>query len=163
MSLYLRMFNACIVLIFLFLFEVDAQEEKQQYVIAPAFSVQDIYGENIALVNQLEDKPVMLYFWATWCPFCKKETPRLVEFYNKFAEKINVIGVNVDVNNSVEKINDYINEFGVRFPIIYDIDHLITPAYRVDGTPVFVVISQSQHILYRGHRFPAGIEQALGD
>ena len=161
MSDILKIFNLFIILALLISFKINAQEHNSQAVIAENFSAMDIYGEEIVLSQQLAAKPVMLYFWATWCPYCKKETPKLVTFNKNFAEKINVIGINVGVNDSVAKIHDYVREFDVNFPIVYDESQLISPAYGVNGTPVFVVISQSQQILYRGHRFPAGIEQAL--
>ena len=130
---------------------------------APDFNFIALSGEQLSLSQLLETKPVMLYFWATWCPYCKKETPNLVNFYEKFAHKITVVGINVGVNDSLAKIDGYVQEFQINFPIIFDDKNIISPSYGVQGTPVFVVISQTQQILYRGHRFPVGIEQALED
>lgn len=144
-------------------FSVFSQGLKPEAIIAPDFQSYSISDKHITLSMLLEEKPVMLYFWATWCPYCLKETPKLVDFHNIYADKIAVIGINVGVNDSIAKINDYVQKYQISFPIIFDEKNDISPAYGVNGTPVFVIISQAQEILYRGHRFPAGIEQALED
>ena len=144
-------------------FSVFSQELKPETVIAPEFQSYSISDEHITLPTLLKEKPVMLYFWATWCPYCLKETPKLVDFHNNYADKITIIGINVGVNDSIVKINDYVQKYQISFPIIFDEKNNISTAYAVNGTPVFVIISQTQEILYRGYRFPAGIEQVLED
>lgn len=144
-------------------FSVFSQVLKSETIIAPEFQSYSISNKRITLSTLLKEKPVMLYFWATWCPYCLKETPKLVDFHNNYADKITIIGINVGVNDSKVKINGYVQKYQISFPIIFDEKNNISTAYAVNGTPVFVIISQTQEILYRGHRFPAGIEQAVED
>lgn len=144
-------------------FPVFSQMLKSEVVIAPEFQSYSISDKRISLSALLKEKPVILYFWATWCPYCLKETPKLVDFQSKYADKIAVIGINVGVNDSRTKINDYVKKYQISFPVIFDETRNISTAYGVGGTPVFVIISQAQEILYRGHRFPTGVEQALED
>ncbi len=144
-------------------FDAVGQESTSAPLRASNFTSHALSGEQLTLSQVLEKQPVMLYFWATWCPYCKKETPNLVDFHNKYADKIAVIGINVGVNDSIAKIKNYVDEYQVHYPIIFDDESAISASYGVYGTPVFVVISQAQEILYRGHQFPIGIEQALED
>lgn len=144
-------------------FDVIGQELARKKVSAAEFQSYDINGKSLALSNLLANKPVVLYFWATWCPYCKKVTPKLVDFHNKYADKITVIGVNVGVDDSLAEIKSYVEAFKINFPVIFDDKNVVTPSYDVHGTPVFVVVSQTQEIVYRGHRFPVSLEKLLED
>ncbi|MGQ8365116.1 TlpA family protein disulfide reductase [Glaciecola sp. 1036] len=139
----------------------DAQQGKQQSLIAPDFTFSEISGEEYTLSEKVSGKPALLYFWATWCPYCKKATPKIVELHNNYSDVIEVLGINVGIDDSVELTQAYIEEFDIKFPIMFDHDNSVSQSYNVFGTPVFVVISDQGKMLYRGHVYPEGIEQAL--
>ncbi|MFA6149304.1 MAG: TlpA disulfide reductase family protein [bacterium] len=65
---------------------------------APPFSLPDTNG-NIYTSSQLAGKPVVINFFATWCPPCKAETPGFVEVYNKHRSAgFEMIGISLDTN-----------------------------------------------------------------
>ena len=138
-----------------------AQEQRPAVQQAPSFHFSGLNGESFDFPVQRADKPTLLYFWATWCPYCKKATPRVVKLHEQFSEQINVLAVNVGINDSVVKAQQYLRDYDIHFPVAFDHESRISQAYHVFGTPVFVIVSQSGQILYRGHRYPDGIEQAL--
>ena len=60
------------------------------------FTLKDIHGKPLAL-SDYKGKVVLLDFWATWCPPCRKEIPGLIELYNKYrSHGFTVIGVSMD-------------------------------------------------------------------
>lgn len=123
---------------------------------APNFTVSTINGEQFELKDKWLEKPTLLYFWATWCPYCKKATPSLVTIHTEFYDAINVIGVNVGIEDEEADIVRYMSEYDIAFPIVFDQSHEISNAYQVIGTPVIAIVSTEGELLYRGHTLPVG-------
>ncbi|TPV62234.1 TlpA family protein disulfide reductase [Aestuariibacter sp. GS-14] len=130
-------------------------------VLAPDLTFHAADGETFSLQQRWEKKPVLLYFWATWCPYCKKATPNVTALHHDFGDSIDVLGINVAINDTQEKMHAYLHDYGVDFPVMFDAQAELTSEFMVTGTPVFVVLSQRGEILYRSHRYPAGIESVL--
>ncbi|MDC8829783.1 TlpA family protein disulfide reductase [Alteromonas gilva] len=128
---------------------------------APAFTFNSLSGEQFEMPGYQQQKPTLLYFWATWCPYCKKATPRVVALHNDYREFINVLAINVGINDSVALTQQYIEDYDITFPVMFDHDSSVSGSYGVFGTPVFVIVSDDGGILYRGHRYPDGLERAL--
>lgn len=68
---------------------------------APDFTVSD--GTKNIQLSQLRGKPVLLVFWATWCPPCVQETPALVELQRQMGDKLTVFAVSVDEDGDAYK------------------------------------------------------------
>ena len=65
---------------------------------APPFSLRDISG-NIVQSSNLLGKPVVINFFATWCPPCREETPGFVDVYNKYKEQgFELVGISLDTD-----------------------------------------------------------------
>ena len=68
---------------------------------APAFSLKEITGETVSL-DQYKGQIVLLDFWATWCPPCKKSIPELITLQSKYKEQgLVVLGISLDDPNRV--------------------------------------------------------------
>lgn len=68
---------------------------------APDFTVND--GQKTVQLSQLRGKPVLLNFWATWCPPCVQEVPDLVALQQQMGGKITVLAVSMDVDEGAYK------------------------------------------------------------
>src|SRR3989344_9646414 len=62
--------------------------------LAPDFTLQRLGGGTITLAEFRGVKPVVLDFWASWCPNCQRDMPKLNEMYEKYKDDIEVIGIN---------------------------------------------------------------------
>ena len=62
---------------------------------APNFTLEIINGKKLSLWEFAGKKPVILNFWATWCPPCKKEMPLLQKYYEKNKDNIEILAVNM--------------------------------------------------------------------
>jgi len=116
--------------------------------IAPDFTLNDIDGNQVTLSKVLSEKPVLLDFWATWCPACREEAPRVQTFYQKYANKVAVIGV--DINESKKAIASFAEANGLTYPIVIDTGE-VANQYGVVGIPTIVLIGKDGKILYFGH------------
>lgn len=82
--------------------------------VAPDFSLVTIQGDTVKL-SSLVGKVVIIDFWATWCPPCRKGIPGFVELKKKYGDKIEIIGISVD--NNVEKVKSFYKEQKMNFPV----------------------------------------------
>jgi len=64
---------------------------------APDFTV--VNPDRTVTLSQLRGKPVVLVFWATWCPPCVEETPALVAMQKQLGDKVTVLAVSTDVDD----------------------------------------------------------------
>ena len=84
-------------------------------------------------------------FFATWCPYCQKQTPVLNKAYEQYHEQIHFISISV--NESQEKVQEYINKMGINFPIGLDGNTLVAQAYQVSGFPTTFFLDKDGGII----------------
>ena len=81
-----------------------------------------------------DKKPVLIHFWATWCPICKVEASNI----QTISESFNVITVAVKSGDDNE-IDKYLNKNSFNFKVINDLDGLIASKYRVSIFPTTII------------------------
>src|SRR4051812_25459099 len=96
------------------------------------FTLSDLDGKSWTL-SDLRGKVVLVNFWATWCPPCRKEMPDLDSLYKKFKNQGLVI-LAVD-DEEVGKIKPYLAEHPVTYPILLDPGRKTNESFRIDGIP----------------------------
>lgn len=81
----------------------------------PAFELKDTEG-NLIKSSDLDGKVLLVNFWATWCPPCKKEMPAFIELQEQYAEKgFQIVGIALDDEDSVR---DFADALGVNYPVM---------------------------------------------
>lgn len=101
---------------------------------APDFTLETLEGKQVSL-SDYKGKKVMLNFWATWCPPCKKEMPDMEKYSNQAGEDVVILAVNIDPENDVQA---FINENGITFDIPLDSQSAKRPVneqYKVMAIP----------------------------
>lgn len=112
---------------------------------APDFSLEKLGGGTITLSDYKGKKPVILGFWTTWCPNCRRDMPHQNEWYQKYKDKIEVIGINMQEEPSVVKA--FIAQLGITYPIALDPNAAATRAYGVSYTNYHVLIDKNGNIV----------------
>jgi len=83
--------------------------------IRPAFELKDLEGQ-MRNVDEWNGKVLLINFWATWCPPCKKEMPAFIELQEQYAEQgLQIIGIALDDEESVQ---DFADTLGVNYPVM---------------------------------------------
>ncbi len=108
-------------------------------VLAPDFELDDLDGNPVRL-SQFRGRPVLLNFWATWCPPCRKEMPDLQGFAARYGDRVQVLGVNLDfaaqVETTSEAVTAFLDEYGVTYLNLRDPIGESVTRYRLTGFPV---------------------------
>lgn len=107
---------------------------------APDFVLQDIYGKKITLSQFAGNKPVILNFWATWCPPCKQEMPLLQKYYDKHKDGIEIIAVNMQEDPTLVK--DWIKDFEITYTILLDPAEKVKQLYNIYAKPTTYFIDK---------------------
>nr|BAL59988.1 alkyl hydroperoxide reductase/thiol specific antioxidant/Mal allergen [Candidatus Acetothermum autotrophicum] len=100
--------------------------------LAPDFTLQDLNGQSVSL-SSFRGKPVLLNFWATWCPPCRKEMPELQEFHRRYGDQVVLLGVNWGEGASTVK--RFLDQLGVSYPNLIDERGTAFVLYRLTGIP----------------------------
>jgi len=117
-------------------------------------------GKNFKVADQ-KGKVVVVEFWATWCPPCKKSIPHLTELKKKFGDKVEIIGISGEDKATVEKFyND--NKDTMKYIVAADKNGASAAAYmkpfNVNGIPHAFII-QDGKLVWHGH--PMQMEKEL--
>ncbi len=98
---------------------------------APDFVLEQV-GGGVLRLSDLQGSPVLLNFWASWCPPCREEMPAIVEEYERHKNAgLVVVGVNLQEPDS--KVADFARDFGMAFPIAIDRVGDVGEAWRIGG------------------------------
>ena len=122
--------------------EEEARQEGMVGSLAPDFTLNDINGKPLAL-SSLRGKWVIIDFWGSWCKWCIKGIPDMKEYYAKYNDKLEILGV--DCNDTVEKWKNAVKQYELPWLHVYwdkDDENGDNPLelYSVRGFPTKVVI-----------------------
>lgn len=108
---------------------------------APAFDLPALDGARVRLAD-LQGKPVVLNFWASWCTPCRREMPDFQALYDKYkGQGLQVYGINV--GESKVAVADFQKQVGTSFPILIDEGDAAQTAYRILPLPATFFIDRS--------------------
>jgi peroxiredoxin len=127
---------------------------------APAFTLEDVAGDRVALATALARGPVIVEFWATWCGPCRQALPGLQRLHEAYASRgLTVLAVSTDEPRNRPKIGSTARALGLTFPVLVDADKRVAQLYRVESIPMTFLIDRDGRIrsLHRGYR-PGDLE-----
>ncbi len=119
-------------------------EDNSEKNTAPDFKVVDINGNSVNLSDYF-GKPIVLNFWASWCPPCKGEMPHFENAY-KENEDIQFLMVNVTASDSMADAKSFISGEGYTFPVFYDTTGAAANTYGASSFPTTFFIDKNGNI-----------------
>ena len=124
------------------------------------FTLPDLDGRGVTLGRFLGKKPVLLVFWATWCPECEAAIPEINALTTgPLAGKLQVFGL--DFRESRDKVARAVASRGIRYPVLLDLRGQVAHAYGVVGIPTYVLIDRRGIVVYREHVLPGDISRFI--
>jgi thiol-disulfide isomerase/thioredoxin len=126
----------------------------------PAVTIEALDGQPVDLSTVIGKKPVLLEFWATWCPLCEALFPRVEAAQRRYAGKIDVIIIAVAVNQSKSSIVRHLERHPMPFATVYwDTEGRATRAFQAPSTSYVVTLDAAGKVVYTG----LGEEQDIGE
>lgn len=123
----------------------SGEEQKQKALDA---TVYDLDGNAVKL-SDFYGKPIVLNFWASWCPPCKEEMPAFEKLYQEKGGEIQFLMVDMvdGSQETLEKGSSYVEEQGFTFPVYYDTDMDMAYQYGVTSLPTTLLIDSDGYIV----------------
>ncbi|KZZ82725.1 MULTISPECIES: TlpA disulfide reductase family protein [Bacillaceae] len=102
---------------------------------APEFTLPQLDGGSVQL-SDYKGKKVILNFWATWCPPCKKEIPELKEISAEYDKDVVILAVNYTVSEANESsVKKFVEDQKMQFPVLMDPEADVLTQYKVFSYP----------------------------
>jgi thiol-disulfide isomerase/thioredoxin len=112
--------------------------------------VDKLDGSSVDIADYYGRHPVVLEFWATWCPLCRKLEPSMQAAREKYAGKVTFVSVGVAANQSAEKQKAYVDDKKLTGVFTFDRAGTAMKAFAVPHTSYIVVVGPDRRVAYTG-------------
>ncbi|MFV0401372.1 MAG: TlpA family protein disulfide reductase [Oscillospiraceae bacterium] len=130
--------------------DASSSQSEAEPVAAPDFTIQDADGNAVSFSDYV-GTPIVLNFWASWCPPCKSEMPDFDKVWAEYAEggelqfmMVDLIGFN---GETLESGTKYIADSGFSFPVFYDVDGAGGSVYGISSIPTTFFIDAEGNVV----------------
>ncbi len=114
---------------------------------APDFQLQNLDGQTVSLGN-LQGKPLLINFWATWCPPCRSEMPYIQEIYEEWSDK-GLVLLAINIGESSSKVEEFMQSHNLSFTVLLDTRQDITQKYNIQYIPTTFFIDKDGIIQHK--------------
>lgn len=114
--------------------------------VAPDFMARDLKGDIVVLANPA-GKPAIVRFWETNCKFCKADTPLFNRYFKKYRQKGLTIVYISSFYETRQAVDEYIQSFGIEFPVVMDNDARLADLFNVKIYPQTFIIGPDGRII----------------
>ena len=119
---------------------------------ASNFTILDLENKEFSL-SDIKGKPIILFFWTTWCPYCRKELKQLNTMHaDLLRDGVELVAINVE--ETAEKVQRFMGSYPLSYRVLLDIDTKVAQAYGILGVPTYILINKEGRIVFDNHYFP---------
>ncbi|MDD3274690.1 MAG: TlpA disulfide reductase family protein [Candidatus Omnitrophica bacterium] len=119
---------------------------------AEGIVLSDLKGEKADLASY-KGKPVILFFWTTWCPYCRQELKDLNQRYPQITED-GIVLLGVNVNEPSYKVQNFFESYPLQFRMLLDKNGLLADEYNLMGVPTYVFLDKEGKEISQAHSLP---------
>ena len=124
------------------------------------FTLPSVTGQTHTLSQYQGKNPVLLVFFATWCPPCNREVPHLVDLQKTYGGRgLKILAV--DVAESEDAVRQFVREKEINYTVLLDPKGETADQYHVNGIPTNILIDKNGEVKFEGHSIPKNIEDVL--
>lgn len=117
---------------------------------APSAAVETLKGQPAELSSVFGKGPVVIEFWATWCPNCKELEPAMLAAQKKYNGRVTFVGVAVSVNETPRAVQAFVEKHTPQMTHFFDRRGKAVGAYDVPATSFVVVVNKAGQVVYTG-------------
>lgn len=126
----------------------------------PNIEIKLLSGETVELDSIIQNGPVMINFWATWCAPCKKEMRYLDKFQKKY-DGITILAISEDKTRSFSRIKSLIKSNNYDFVVGLDPNAQIFKKLGAQVVPTSILIDMNRNLLWRHQGYLPGDEKIM--
>ena len=127
-----------------------------------AVTLQDLDGNPVVLGKEFGKQPVLVEFWATWCPRCAALLPKLEAAHARYGDRVTFVAVAVAVSQNPPSIKRHLVRHPMPFPVLWDADGRAVRDFAAPTTSYVVVLDSAGTVAYTGAGEDQDIETVLG-
>lgn len=105
------------------------------------FRLEKLGGGTVTLAQYRGHKPVIVDFWASWCPNCRRDMPRLNRWYEQYRDQVEVIGINLQEDSRV--VEQFVQSSNIAFPIALDPHGVTSASFGIQFTNTHFLFNKS--------------------
>ena len=136
--------------------------DQKRDMMLPDLSIKLISGKQARLSSLLEDGPILVNFWATWCAPCKKEMIFLEEFHKKYSDQgFRVLAISTDSPKSMSKVKSYIRAKKHTFLVGLDPNQEVAKKMNAMVMPTVILIDKDRKVSWYHQGFIPGDENEI--
>jgi thiol-disulfide isomerase/thioredoxin len=117
---------------------------------APAVTVHALDGKPVDLGQYIGKTPILIEFWATWCPNCRELMPTLLDVEKKYGKRLKFVALAVAINQSPERVKRFLAAHPLPHDTLYDTDGKAAGAFDAPATSYVVVLDKTGKVVYTG-------------
>jgi thiol-disulfide isomerase/thioredoxin len=123
------------------------------------FTLESVGGEHVSLRQAAAGKPVLLVFWATWCPHCNEAVPEINGIQSRLSGRLRILAI--DFMESRGKVKAFMKAKDVSYPVLLDSNGKVARQYNVLGIPTYILLDKEGRVVYSGNDLPGSLEKYL--
>jgi thiol-disulfide isomerase/thioredoxin len=128
---------------------------------APVVTVHALDGKPIDLGQYIGKTPMLIEFWATWCPNCRELMPALLDVEKKYGKRVKFVALAVAINQSPERVRRFLAAHPLPHDTFYDTDGKAAGAFDAPATSYVVVLDKTGKVVYTGLGGKQDLDAAL--
>lgn len=126
---------------------------------APDFEVKTIDGDVVSLQQSMEEnKPMVVYFTASWCPTCAQNWPSLSEVYEEYKDRLNLVAIGIDPTDDEEVMRELSEKEGFTFPVTKGLPQVMVD-FDVKSQATTVGINRDGYIAFQKNNTVVSAEE----
>jgi cytochrome c biogenesis protein CcmG/thiol:disulfide interchange protein DsbE len=133
-----------VILIMLFLSTTNFSNNDNKK--APDFSLKTLEGKTVKL-SDYKGKIVIIDFWATWCPPCRKGIPDLIDLQKSYSKDLVVIGISLDQERTLKDLKPFIENYGINYPVVLGDQKVVLDYGGINAIPTSFIVDQKGYIV----------------
>src|SRR5258705_7248188 len=126
-----------------------------------AVTIENLNGDSVALSQWIGKKPVIVEFWATWCPICAELLPRMEAAQRKYGDRVQFLIIAVAVNQSKNTVRRHLERHPMPFTFLWDGNAAPVRAFQAPSTSYVPVLDAKGRVACTGVGAAQQIEAAI--
>jgi len=128
--------------------------------VVSAANLESLSGGQVSLDKYKGKQPVLLFFWTTWCPYCRDEIKNLNQT-NAELKKEGIMVFAVDVGESKYKVNRFFKGYLLKISVLLDEDSSFSQGQDLFGVPTYIMFDKNGTEVYRDNIFPKNFKSLI--